>query len=106
MKNNKIIFISQPVQIGQSERKIIEMRRKAVDYLTRKGFSVKNPDFIKSEELIGNSIYALANSISQIAECDGVYFCKGWNKARICRIENEAAVKYGLICLYENRKDG
>lgn len=30
------------------------------------------------------------------------YFCKGWENARGCRIEHDAAVAYGLEVLYED----
>ena len=33
--------------------------------------------------------------------CHAAYFCKGWEKARGCRIEHEAATAYGLTILYE-----
>lgn len=29
-------------------------------------------------------------------------FCKGWENARGCRIEHDAAVAYGLEVLYED----
>lgn len=33
--------------------------------------------------------------------CHAVYFCKGWENARGCRIEHDIAVAYGLEALYE-----
>lgn len=32
---------------------------------------------------------------------EAAYFCKGWEKARGCRIEHEAAKAYGLEIIYE-----
>lgn len=34
--------------------------------------------------------------------CNAAYFCKGWENARGCRIEHDAAVAYGLEVLYED----
>ena len=33
-------------------------------------------------------------------------FCKGWENARGCRIEHEAAKAYGLEIIYEGDDDG
>mgnify|MGYP004482326911 FL=1 len=38
-----------------------------------------------------------------MSRCDSVYFAEGWEAARGCRIEHEAAVAYGLEVLYENQ---
>ena len=43
----------------------------------------------------------LAKSLENMSLCHAAYFCKGWEKARGCRIEHEAAVAYGLTILYE-----
>ena len=34
--------------------------------------------------------------------CDAAYFCKGWENARGCRLEHDAAVAYGLEIIYES----
>ena len=34
--------------------------------------------------------------------CHAAYFCKGWENARGCRIEHDAAVAYGLDIIYED----
>lgn len=56
--------------------------------------SVQYP--VKSVPLLmmGNAMYRMAIS-------DAIYFCKGWENARGCVLEHEAAVKYGLDILYE-----
>jgi hypothetical protein len=33
--------------------------------------------------------------------CDAAYFCEGWEEARVCRIEYDAALAYGLKIIYE-----
>ena len=38
----------------------------------------------------------LAKDLEQMCTCHAVYFVKGWQDARGCRIEHEAAQAYGL----------
>ena len=44
----------------------------------------------------------LAKSLENMSLCHASYFCKGWENARGCRIEHDAAVAYGLEVLYED----
>lgn len=53
-------------------------------------------DIIKSPP-----IYYLGKSLEKMAEVDLVYFAKGWEAYRGCRIEHEVAKSYGLDILYE-----
>ena len=43
----------------------------------------------------------LAKSLENMSLCHAAYFCKGWENARGCRIEHEAAKAYGLEIIYE-----
>lgn len=40
--------------------------------------------------------------LEKVSLCHAAYFCKGWENARGCRIEHDAAVAYGLEVLYED----
>lgn len=42
------------------------------------------------------SLFCLGKSLELMAMCDTVVFAKGWEDARGCRIEHEAAMNYGL----------
>lgn len=46
----------------------------------------------------------LAKSLENMSLCHTVYFCKGWENARGCKIEHEAAVAYGLDIIYEEQQ--
>ena len=48
------------------------------------------------------AIYLLAKSIEYIGRVDAVYFMKGWENARGCRIEHQVAVEYDRKVFYEN----
>ena len=43
----------------------------------------------------------LAKSLENMSLCHVAYFCKGWENARGCKIEHDAAVAYGLDIIYE-----
>lgn len=43
----------------------------------------------------------LAKSLENMSLCHAAYFCKGWEDARGCKIEHDAATAYGLEVLYE-----
>ncbi|MCX4267909.1 MAG: DUF4406 domain-containing protein [Lachnospiraceae bacterium] len=43
----------------------------------------------------------LAKSLENMSLCHVVYFYKGWENARGCRIEHEVAMAYGLEVMYE-----
>ena len=54
-----------------------------------------NPDQeLSCAEYMGNDIAALLTS-------DAVYFCKGWDKSRGCRLEHSAAMEYNISKIYE-----
>lgn len=42
------------------------------------------------------SLFCLGKSLELMAMCDTAVFAKGWEDARGCRIEHEAAMNYGL----------
>ena len=43
----------------------------------------------------------LAKSLENMSLCHAAFFCKGWESARGCKIEHEAAVAYGLDIIEE-----
>lgn len=102
------VMISQPMA-GKTDAQIIEVRRKAVAYLESLGHEVENTlfDCFSDNLLLENGfkqipLFYLAHSLESMSRCDAVYFCNGWQHARGCKIEHEAAEKYGLVLMYEN----
>lgn len=66
---------------------------------------MKVVDTIINEEPPKNAdeaIYYLAKSIEFIGQVDTVYFMKGWEKERGCKIEHQVAVEYGKDIFYGN----
>lgn len=99
--NNKIkIMISQPMR-GKTNEPIKEERAKLVKRLEKDNFEVI--DTIISEDApkgCNEGIYYLAKSIEFMSKADVVYFMKGWEKARGCRIENQVCQDYGKQTMY------
>ena len=108
----KKAMLSQPMA-GKSEAEIISTREKAVKALERMGFEIVDtlftgewysPQFMKYRGVVQIPLCFLAKSLEKMSLCHAVYFCKGWEKARGCRLEHEAAKAYGLEIIYEEQK--
>lgn len=103
------VMISQPMA-GKTPEEIAETRERAIKFLEEGGFEVVNTPFtddwysescMKDRGVVNKPLCYLAKSLENMSLCDVAYFCKGWEKARGCRIEQEAAKAYGLIVMYE-----
>lgn len=102
-------MISQPMA-GVGDNEIEEARNQAVAALTEKGYTVINTLFtdewysresMKQRGVEQVPLCFLAKSLENMSLCHAAYFCKGWENARGCRIEHEAAKAYGLEIIYE-----
>lgn len=103
------VMISQPMG-GKSEAEILEAKERAISDLRSMGaFTLVNTlftdEWVKNEASSGNDVksplWFLAKSLEAMSQCHMVYFCKGWEQARGCKIEHDAAVAYGLHIIYE-----
>lgn len=102
-------MLSQPMA-GRSEQEMIETRERAIAALEAKGFETVNTLFtdewyseqaMKERGVVQIPLCFLAKSLENMSLCHAAYFCKGWEQARGCRIEHEAAKAYGLEIIYE-----
>lgn len=105
----KKAMLSQPMG-GKTNAEIVSARDRAIRVLREKGYEVVNTLFTdewyrkeKMEErgVVQIPLCFLAKSIEKMSLCHATYFCKGWENARGCRIEHEAAKAYGLDIIYE-----
>lgn len=105
----KKAMISQPMG-GKTEDEIVATREKAISALEENGYEVVNTLFTdewyrheekKEPGIVQRSLFFLAKSLEKMSLCHAAYFCKGWEQARGCRIEHEAAKAYGLDIIYE-----
>lgn len=102
-------MISQPMN-GLTEEQILETRNKFLDFAKKENMEVVNTYFkdelfakieLKHVGVIQVPIYYLAKALEKMAHCDCVYFVKGWENARGCKIEHEVALQYALDIIYE-----
>ena len=105
----KKAMISQPMA-GLSEDEIVRTRDKAIKALEMMGYEVVNTLFtdewyskesMEARGVVQIPLCFLAKSLESMSLCHAVYFCKGWEKARGCRMEHEAAKAYGLVIICE-----
>ena len=100
----KKIFISQPMK-GKTDAEILAAREQAIksakDML---GEEVEVIDsFFQNAPADARPLWFLGKSLELLSTADVVYFAKGWEEARGCRIENTCAIEYG-IALIEDYK--
>ena len=102
-------MLSQPMA-GKSEEEIRATREKAIKALEKRNYEIVNTlftdewyssDKMKERGVVQIPLCFLAKSLENMSLCHAVYFCKGWEQARGCRIGHDAAVAYGLTILYE-----
>ena len=105
-------MLSQPMA-GKTEEEIINTRNHAVEELEKRGFEIVNTLFtdewysqqaMKQRGVVQIPLCFLAKSLENMSLCHAAYFCKGWENARGCRIEHEAAKAYGLEIIYEEKE--
>ena len=105
----KKAMLSQPMA-GKTDEEIVATREKAVAALEAKGYEIVNTLFtdewysnesMKERGVVQIPLCFLAKSLENMSLCHAAYFCKGWENARGCRIEHDAAVAYGLDIIYE-----
>lgn len=105
----KKAMLSQPMA-GKTDEEIISTREKAIAALREKGYEIVNTLFtdewygkeaMEKRGVVQIPLCFLAKSLGNMSLCHAAYFCKGWENARGCRIEHDAAVAYGLEIIYE-----
>ena len=102
-------MLSQPMA-GKTEQEIIATREHAIAALEKQGYEIVNTLFtdewygreaMKERGVVQVPLCFLAKSLENMSLCHAAYFCKGWENARGCRIEHEAAKTYGVDIIYE-----
>ena len=102
-------MLSQPMA-GKTDEEIVATREHAIKVLEGLGYEIVNTLFTDewysttsmNERGVENiPLCFLAKSLENMSLCNAAYFCKGWENARGCRIEHEAAKAYGVKIIYE-----
>jgi len=95
------IFISQPMR-GKSQEQIYAERARVVAELKAIGLEEMDSFVTDKSPTDGNTaLWFLGASFQILSKADGVYFMDGWQEARGCRLEHEAAVAYGLKIIHD-----
>ena len=105
------IFISQPMN-GKTDEEIQAVKEEAIEEIkTIYHFFDKNnqleiistTDHIKHEIIPKDAprLWWLGRAIQLLAGVDVVYFCKGWEEARGCRVEKFVASEYNIGTYYQ-----
>jgi hypothetical protein len=58
-------------------------------------------ELIIDDNIKNKRLYYLGDALKKLAKCDAIYFCKGWQWAKGCMIEHEAAVLYKIPMMYQ-----
>lgn len=102
-------MLSQPMG-DKTQEEIVETRERAIRALQDRGYKVVNTLFtdewyskeaMEARGVVQIPLCFLAKSLENMSLCHAAYFCRGWEQARGCRIEHEAAKSYGLEIIYE-----
>lgn len=94
------LFISQPMN-GKTDGEILAIREKAIESVKR-NFSTGDEPIEVIDSFFQNAphdvkpLWYLGKSLELLSTADVVYFVKGWEDARGCRIENQCALEYGI----------
>jgi hypothetical protein len=92
-------MLSQPMN-GKTEEEIVATRNRAISFLQEKGYEIVNTLFtdewysnesMKNRGVVQIPLCFRAKSLENMSLCHVVFFCKGWEDARGCRIAHEAA---------------
>jgi hypothetical protein len=91
------VFLSHKMS-GLSEEEVMQIRQKAIDYLTDKYGQIEVIDNYHHEDAPENAgrIWHLGTSIRMMEEADAIYFCDGWEYAKGCVIEYKICRLYNL----------
>ena len=105
-------MLSQPIA-GKTDEEIIATREKVIKVLEDRGYEIVNTlftdEWYSKESMTERGVVQiplcfLAKSLENMSLCHAAYFCKGWENARGCRIEHEAAKAYGVEIIYEEQE--
>ena len=103
------IMISQPMA-GLTDEQIVETRNRFLEFAKKENFDVVNTlftdewyskDAMLERGVVQIPVCFLAKSLENMSLCHIVYFAKGWESARGCKIEHEVAKEYGIDRFYE-----
>ena len=104
----KKLFISQPMK-GKTDEEILKEREKAIASAKRNFVEDEEIEvidsFFQSAPADARPLWFLGKSLELLSTADIVYFAKGWENARGCRIENTVEIRYGIDVIEDYTED-
>lgn len=98
----KKLFISQPMK-GKTDEEIMREREQAIADAKTFLVNIGEEDevevidsFFQNAPVDARPLWFLGKSLELLSTADFVYFAKGWEDARGCKIEHTCAVEYGI----------
>lgn len=103
MNEKKIrVFISQPMK-GKTDDEILSERAEVSDHIMEMfdgNAEIIDSFFDDEPDTKTPALFNLGRSLCLLADADAVYFVKGWDEVRGCKIEHECAVNYGIKIIF------
>lgn len=102
-------MVSQPMY-GFTNEQIVETRNRFLQFAEKENLEVINTlftdEWYSKDKMVERGVVQiplcfLAKSLENMSLCNKVYFAKGWENARGCRIEHQVAKDYGVEIIYE-----
>lgn len=102
----KKLFISQPMRDKAPEEieAVRESATQTIEELIGEKIEVIDSYFKDEYAKTNNPLTCLGKSIQLLGEADIVYFVKGWDNVRGCRIEYLCATQYGIDVIIEEEQ--
>lgn len=95
-----VYFISQPMR-GRKMDEITAEREKVAGEIRMHDPEALIIDSILEGHDATTPLRSLGESIKLMSEADIIYFIKGWDEARGCRIEYQCACEYDKVMILE-----
>ena len=106
-KVQKICMISQPMS-DVDESTIQEVRVRAIKTIEEMGYDYRSTYYENDSfkpyldpVITKPGVAYLSRAMKMLSECDAMYFVKGWENSRGCRVEEFVCKTYGIECIYE-----
>ena len=99
----KKVFISLPITSRPEptmEERIAEAKKEALimaNVFREEGYEPITPFDVTKDGM--TEAQCIGACITALLECDCVYFCKGWETSRGCRIEHFIATEHNIVII-------
>lgn len=106
--STKYAVISQPMK-GIDPDKVTSQREKAEAAVRAAGYepidTVYEEDFkydVNNNNVVNPALWHIGLALMRLSKAHVIYMCDGWDTARGCLMEHQAAVAFGVDIMYEN----